>query len=76
MTFGGLLLRDLELFEEGLFGDVFSIGIFHPVDRVQVTEVRLAFVIVVARVRGFFGVRRCGGVDVDVGGQDVFEHRT
>ena len=76
MTLGRLLLCDLELFEEGLLADVFGIGIFHPVDRVQITEVGLAFVVVVTRVRRFFGVRRRGGVDVDVGGQDVFEHRT
>ena len=69
VTFGGLLLGHLELFEQRFFGDVFRIGIFHPVHGVQVTQVRLTLVIVVAGIGGFFRVRGCGSVDVDVGGQ-------
>lgn len=74
VTFGGLLFGDLELFEQSFFGDIFRIGIFHPVDGVQVTQVGLSFFIVVASIGRFFGIRGRGAIDVDVVRQETLQH--
>jgi len=88
MAFAGQLLHFSELSFERLFGDVFSVGVLHPVHAEQVTETHLHLF---SHDHGLFlgeyaarGAVRAPGrlavvggshrVDVDVSGQYLVEH--
>ena len=78
---GGLLLDSGELGAQGLFVQVVSIRIFHPVDRVKISQARvdgLSVHVVIRRAVGSprrFGViGSSSGISIDVGRQKAIEH--
>ena len=71
----GSLLCDEELVEQGFLIELLDVGIFHPDDGVEITEVGLPFLVVVTRVRRFFAVRCRRGIDIDIVRQKIVEHR-
>ena len=78
---GGLLLDSGELSAQGLFVQVVGIRIFHPVDRVKISQARidgLSVHVVIRRAVGSprrFGViGSSSGISIDVGRQKAIEH--
>jgi hypothetical protein len=79
---GGQVLDDVELVQKSFLGGVNRFEVFQEVDGVQITQARsdvlsINFVIrsAVSSPRAFLAISGSGGINVDVGREEVVEHR-
>jgi hypothetical protein len=78
---GGQVLDDVELFQKGFLGGVNRFEVFQEVDGVQITQARsdvlsvnLVIRSAVSSPRAFLTISGGGGINVDVGREEVVEH--